>query len=329
MFRVEKSLIIEKNSKRYLSFPDIIKDPNEDNKFFLVYREGNSHHPTWSKLILKVSYDSGETWNTQHEFPLRIKKNDYVWNCPRLSYIDNKLYVTCDQKSGIFERRAHFKIVNLISEKGYFFKTHETEMPGMVPDKIIEFKDKFVCANHRIKDINNNLIQLISWSRDRGKTWYDTNIMADHSITQFCEASVVNMGDYLIAYLRDNSGHSRNIYTVTSTDGIHWTTPNRISILGQRVTAIREGNIVIGSYRNTCRISEEIDDIKCKMSIFEHNIDSNEIKVSHIDSEYLENQYHFGYSGITKVKNNQYLVTYYIKQDETNPFIKLAFIERN
>ena len=50
--------------------------------------------------------------------------------------------------------------------------------------KTIEFKRKLFCANHKIKSYNNSytgigLVQLVSWSRDRGKTWYDTNIMAD------------------------------------------------------------------------------------------------------------------------------------------------------
>lgn len=320
MLKVKKSITIAQDPDKYLSFPDIMQDEKNPDKFFIVYREGNAHHPTVSKLVLMVSKDGGEKWRIRSEFPLTMKKDGYVWNCPRLSYIDNILYIVCDQKSSVFERRARFKTVTLTSTtKGHFVRLNNTDMPGMVPDKIVRFKDKLVCANHKIKSINNDLIQLISWSRDNGRTWYDTNIMANDSVRQYCEASVVNLGDNLIAYLRDNSGHKRNIYTTISDDGVYWEEPERLSIFGQRVTAIREEDKVIGAYRNT---------ENCNVSIFEHNLISNQIKSYDIDWEYPKNQYHFGYTGIAKIEKDKYLVVYYIKQDTENPFIKLASVER-
>lgn len=322
MFEVKETVDLVVKPKSYLSFPDIIKSPKADNRFFIVYREGNSHHPTWSKLSLLISEDGGQTWDTRQEFPLRFRKDGFVWNCPRLSYVDNILYIVCDQKSSVFERIANFKTSTLTSTtEGYFFRRNETTIPGMLPDKLIKFKDKLLCANHFIKSSKNDLIQLVSWSRDNGKTWFDTNIVANSPERQYCEASIVNVrNDHVIAYLRDNSGHKKHVYYTSSKDGIHWgkiwPLPN---IYGQRVTAIIEGYDVIGAYRNT---------ESCKISIFEHDIENHNVKSSDIDWEYLENQYHFGYTGIAKVSENQYLVVYYIKQDRKNPFIKLAFVER-
>ncbi len=346
MLKVTKKITIAKDSKNYLSFPDIVKSPKKDGRFFLAYREGNGHHPTWSKIILMKSEDYGKTWEIQQEFSLTIKKDNYVWNCPRLSYVDDVLYITCDQKSGVFEGSAHFRTVHITSTtEGEFFRYQPTAMPGMVPDKIIEFKGKLFCANHKIKSNNNSytgigLVQLISWSRDKGKTWYDTNIMADSDKEKYCEASVVHIGDYLIAYLRENSGHKKNIYTVTSNDGIYWTKPKKLPIFGQRVTAIKDDNTVLGAYRNSeikgdkekgrYRFGEISKKEKCHVSIFEHNVENNKISVSHIDWEYPDNQYHFGYTGIAKVGffNDKYLVAYYIKQNEKKPYIKLATISK-
>ena len=339
MFKVLKlrTQIIAIDSSKYLSFPDIVKSPKADGRFFLVYREGETHHPTWSKLVLLRTDDDGVTWNFQNEFYIDIKKDKYVWNCPRLSYIDDMLYITCDQKSSIFEQSAQFKTVNLISKtEGEFFELQATPIIGMVPDKIIKFKDKLLCANHKIKSLKNDLIQLVTWSRDNGKTWYDTNIMA-HSLTRyFCEASIVNMGDYVIAYLRENSGHKRNIYTVKSIDGIHWSEPNKLPIFGQRVTAIREGDKTIGTYRDidiplSCKdvdIPLIYTDGKYNVSIFEHDINNNKIDIDYIDWEYPENQYHFGYTGIAKVSKDLYMVTYYIRQKNAMPFIKLVFVKK-
>lgn len=339
MFKVEKSIIIAKNKKKYISFPDIVKSPKKDGRFFLVYREGNSHHPIWSKIILMKSDNYGKTWKNQQEFPLKMKKNNYVWNCPRLSYVDDVLYITCDQKSSVFEGGAHFKTVHLTSTtEGQFFRLQETMLPGMVPDKIIEFKDKLLCANHKIKSsaasyTHNGLVQLVSWSRDRGKTWYDTNIMADSDKQKYCEASIVNMGDYLIAYLRENSGHRRHLYTVTSQDGIFWSKPKKISVFGQRATAIREGDKTIVTIRDTdvtyanLHPGEDPEPV-CHVSIFEHDIKNDKISIDHIDWEHRDSQYHFGYTGIAKVSNNKYLVAYYIMQEANYPFIKLAFISK-
>ena len=316
MFKSKKEIIIAQNEKKYLSFPDIIKSPKADNRFFLVYREGDDHHPTWSKLVLLISEDGGDTWDTKHKFPLTIKKDNYVWNCPRLSYVNNVLYIICDQKNSTFERTSTFKTVFLTSAtEGNFFKLKETPLPGMVPDKIIEFKNKLFCANHKIKSPKNDLIQLVSWSRDKGENWYDTNIVAHDPKKQFCEASVVDMGDYLIAYLRDNSGHMRHIYTTRTEDGINWSKPSRIEIFGQRVTALRDEKQIIGAYRDTNVADRHKEDSRVHISVFEHDAETNKINVSNIDPEYVQNQYHFGYTGMAKKDKNSYLLTYYIKQN--------------
>jgi len=325
MFKVKKEIIIAQDEEQYISFPDIIQSIIDPDTYFIVYRTGDNHHPTWSKLVIQKSEDKGKTWKIVKEFLITLEESSLVWNCPRLSYMNKKLYIICDAKSGIIEKIAQFKTFFLISEdEGESWEIKETPLPGMVPDKFISFKDKIFCANHKIKNDQNQLIQLISWSRDK-ETWYDTNVVA-HSLTkQFCEASVVNMGDYLISYLRDNSGHCKNIYTVTSKDGINWTIPKRLSIVGQRVTALKDGDNIIGAYRNTsCE-----DVFKRYISMFEHNLKTGRIKTSDIDWERTKNQYHYGYTGMAKVDENSYLVASYIKQKALNPFIKLYFVERS
>jgi hypothetical protein len=203
-------------------------------------------------------------------------------------------------------------------DNGKTVRILETPIPGMVPDKIIKFQDKYFCANHKIKNEQNELIQLVSWSKD-GKVWYDTNVMAHSYHMQFCEASVVNMGDYLIAYLRDNSGHKRNVYTVNSTDGIEWTKPVKLNIFGQRVTALKyNDDRVVGAFRNTDNV---------KVSLFNHDVRKNRIKFINIDEEERHNQYNYGYTGLED-NGGEYLLPYYIKKKANNPYIKLAFVKK-
>ena len=164
MLKVTKYKTIAKDKHTYLSFPDIIKSPVEKDRLFLIYREGNSHHPTWSKLVLQMSSDNGETWDEITEFSASLKHHGCVWNCPRLSYVDNNLHIICDQKSSTQERTAMFKTIILVSmDEGMSFHAKETPLPGMVHDKIISFKDKLFCANHKVKSQRNDLIQLVSW----------------------------------------------------------------------------------------------------------------------------------------------------------------------
>ena len=324
MFIIESQQIIVKKKNIYCSFPDVIKSKKTKNKLFLVYREGNSHHPTWSKLVFLVSKNNGRTWKMKKEFHLNIERNGCVWNCPRLSYIDNTLCIVCDKKSSTFERTAQFSTSILSSNsEGTFFNYINVPFPGMVPDRIVKFKNKLFCANHKIKSPKNDLIQLVSWSRDNGRLWYDTSIIANDTKRQYCEASIMNIDDkYLIAYLRDNSGHQKSIYYTKSEDGTNWSKPEALGdIVGQRVTAIRDDDIIIGTYRNTKEV---------KVSLFYYPVNKEqEINKFDIDEEYPENMYHFGYSGITKISDNRFLVAYYIRNDFLTPVIKTAIIKRN
>ena len=106
---VKKIITIDQDEDNYLSFPDIIQSELDSNVYFMVYRSGDGHHPTTSKLILKKSKNSGKKWETIKEFPLTIEEDNYVWNCPRLSYIGYTLYIICDAKSSTYERTAQFK----------------------------------------------------------------------------------------------------------------------------------------------------------------------------------------------------------------------------
>lgn len=321
MFKVAKYKIIKQEPKKYLSFPDIIQSNINHDQFFIVYREGNKHHPKWSKLIVLESLNGGDTWKKKHSFNLTLFRHGFVWNCPRLSYIDDSLNIICDAKSGTVERMARFGTHRFTSyNNGKSFSHTEVTMPGMVPDKVIKFKDKLICANHKIKSTKNDLVQLVSWSRDGGETWYDTNILANNKREQFCEASIVKLSEgRLIAYLRDNSGHMRKIWRSTSEDGIYWSKPYPLNIFGQRPTAMKDVDNVICAIRNTKN---------CTVSVFSHNIITDKIEDSVVDVEQRMNQYHYGYTGMCKISKNEYFVVYYIRNEEPNPFIKLATINK-
>jgi len=325
MFKVSNYKIIAEDQEKYLSFPDIIQSRKDSNKLFLVYRSSSeAHHPIHSGLHFLISEDKGETWEETQKFDISIPKHGCVWNCPRLSYLPNgALSIICDTKSSQREVESEFKIYMLKSydDGNNFAEINETPLKGMVPDKIIKYKNILLCANHRIKNKANELIQLVNWSRDRGNNWYDCNILAHNRKHDFCEASIVNNNNKnLIAYLRDNRERQRPVYKTTSEDGIHWTNPIELPFWGHRVTAIKDRDKIIGVFRDT---------VEAKLSMFVHPVNNNsnrKIEKYYLDKEQFENMYHFGYSGIVKIDKDKYLVVYYIKNDKINPFIKSCIV---
>ena len=118
---------------------------------------------------------------------------------------------------------------------------------------------------------------------------------------------------------------------MTSEDGIHWGDPYKLSIFGQRVTALKDEDrdfCVVGAYRNTYVPHLYPSEHKLEVSAFEHNLVNDKIEVSIIDWEHPENQYHFGYTGMVRTSPDEYIIAYYIKQNQRNPFIRLAFVKK-
>ena len=48
--KIQSYQIIAEDEKEYLSFPDIIQSIHDTDKFFIVYRSADDHHPLFSYL---------------------------------------------------------------------------------------------------------------------------------------------------------------------------------------------------------------------------------------------------------------------------------------
>ncbi len=326
MFEIIDNKIIKQNEEFYLSFPDIIISRKNLRKIFIIFRVGDEHHPTYSFLCLMVSEDNGKTWKEILTIDRSLSFHGCVWNCPRLSYFpDGQLYIICDTKTGRNERTCSFNILFLrINEETYEIENiNKTQMTGMLPDRIITFKNELYCANHIRDSYHKVLIELINKSKDKGKTWYDCSIIARDNKKynrQYCEASIINyQNKYLMAYLRDNSDHIRPIYKYMSHDGIRWEPKGKLPIYGQRIVCNLYKNRLFATYRNTK--DTKISILTC---ILDNKGKEKQIETFDIDNELKINLYHCGYTGLVKNNKNEFFVVYYIKQGEKNPFIKMA-----
>jgi len=324
MLSIKNYNIISENKYKYLSFPDIIKSKKHKNRMYLVFRASDGHHPIVSTLHLLISENNGITWKEINKFNKNLKIHKYVWNCPRLCYINNSLCIICDMKNHQNERKCNFKTVIMDIDENNFqcIYSNITEINGMVPDKIIKFKGNLYCANHIMDDKHGTLTQLVNMSRDNGATWYDCNILARHNNHAFCEASLINYNEkYLVSYMRDNI-KDRNLHKYISSDGINWTDNREISICGHRATVLYENNRIFMSYRNTKEVG-----IGFMTAELNNRLEEKNIEKIQIENDFPENLYHCGYTGLEKCNDNLYIIVYYIKKDKDNPFIKSCFVE--
>jgi len=326
MLSVIKKGIIQSNKDYYLSFPDIVKSKQNHN-YYLVYRSGNAHHPVSSSLCLFVSNDQCKTWNKMDSVGASLFSIGFVWNCPRFSFKENKkLVIFCDTKNHTEERKATFKIVSLDvdehEQQAQLKNMSLTEINGMVPDRLVNFQNKVLfCVHKRDKHINN-LIEIVYWSRDNGKTFHDCNLMAKEKDKDFCEASIVNYNDKcLYAYLRENTKQIRPMYLSKSLDGINWDKPKELSFYGHRPTVnVISKYEIMGTYRDTSQIA---------VCWFIHNLKTNKISTGIIDTERKENIFNFGYSSFVQLDIDLFYCVYYIKNTQQKPLIKYALLKRN
>jgi len=344
MFNIKSYKTIAKRKNLYLSFPDIIQSRHNKSKFFLVYRSADNHHPTYSSLHLLSSENEGNTWKKVNRFDLTMRRNGRVWNCPRFSYFpDGSLNIICDTKDSTSEKEAEFKIYILKTfDEWMNYSIQNTGMRGMVPDRVIKFKNNLYCANHIVDNQNKTLTQLINHSTDNGKTWYDCNILARSPQVQPCEASLVSFfNQYLIAYIRNNKRsyvinedggiEPQKILKYITEDGINWWPCISPKIYGHRITANfyhpkkypTSEDILLMSYRNTLE--------KC-ISVSSMKIDSRGEGESEIETIKIDDTagsiYHCGYTGLAKCDSGDYLVAYYLQEDKMKkPFIKLCKFE--
>ena len=336
MFLLESISVLAEQENKYLSFPDIVASNKDKNKYFAVYRSGNEHHPSASALHILLSNDCCKTWAETDKLELDISTNGYVWNCPRLCVFNNDIHLVVDAKSSQSEGSAKFVVVqSLVSEKGKIIFPKIMFHQGMVPDKVVKFKDRLFCANHftlldkiTLSDgeINNKLktryVQAINWS-DNGLTWYNRSVIQQENKNLFCEASIVNCADkFLLAFVRNNKSRMEHIARFRSYNGINWERIEDIQYFGHRMVAFCDKKEIFGVFRDTKKLGLALYHSKLELNINEefHR------EVFYVEMEKQENLYNFGYAGLVRLNKDLFYVVYYIQQDRKNPVIKGAFV---
>ena len=315
----------------YSSFPTIIRVGRD---LLCVYREADCHHPNWSKLIQLRSSDGGVNWSREVLREASLEADGFVFNCPSLNVLKDKIVLVCDTKSGQRELECKWETYMWWSNDHAhtWGPTLSMDIRGLVPDQMVALKHKLVMGYHVIepvikfveKESPAFLVQMMAESFDNGRSWRDRRTVAFDPKHEFCEGSIAVVRDRMFCYLRDNKGPTARSYVTTSNDeGQTWAKPVQLNIKGHRIVACAKkrdpySGAVIGTFRNTENRN---------LSLFVHNVNKNKMQIFPIDKESKNFLYDYGYSGWTETDDGGILVAYYICRNKPNPEICISKID--
>lgn len=263
--------IVTKDDKVWQGHPDVAYF---NDTIFVVFRESD-HHMARSHTAIKLIHKGK---NQSFSKPITIAKGADRFNCPRLSVINDQLYIICDEVEisapGKFFRNENdeTKTKNWIWKSSDGFKWEEpikTQILGIVPDRICPTEDGYLVATHTKKhfdvpigdqekdqikaEYSGFLVQNVwhSESLEDGAEWTKHKLCHVEGF-DFCEASVCRMknGTYM-ALLRENSQRGLPAYACHSIDGKEWSSPVATRMFGchRPVTGVLKSGRVLTTYR--------------------------------------------------------------------------------
>jgi len=259
---VEK-FTISRDDRTYECFPSLTRLTS--SKIVLTYRESDSHKAKdYTRIIVRVSDDDGKTFSdrrvvveTKQEGGLLTK-----WNCPKVQQLkDGRVLLLCDvypHPPGEAGKGGAKSMIELYfsSDNGDSWSApQETTIGGIMPDEVVEMDNgDWLLATHRKCKATGNAEQIVSRSKDKGKTWDAPVVIASRKGYDFCEASIIKLpGGEFVCYMRENTGKGRPIYKCISTDnGVTWRGPlQTLMDAGHRPVAhlTKSGKVMI-TYRH-------------------------------------------------------------------------------
>lgn len=309
----------------YSSFPDVAI--GLDGKYVCVFRTGDNHHPIDSALMMSTSSD-GQNWETEVFATANLSDIGYVFNCPKITNLNNRLCVVCDTKTSTQEAKSDWGMLAWWNFGKKWSKPQSMSIEGIVPDNIIRLKKSLVMGYHvcdktdmvATQDMPRKYFaQMMAESLDDGNTWRDRKTIAISDKHSFCEGSIVAIDDQrMLCFLRDNKGQNLRSHVVISVDGGRtWTKSMPLPFSGHRIVAgVKQHEpykgAIIGTFRNVTNKT---------LSMFIQNISTNKIQVLPIDTETNFNVFNYGYSGWVENEDGSLQVVYYIQRNNPQPEI--------
>jgi len=222
---------ISRDDAIYEAFPDVALTPS--GKLVCVFAECTHHADrSYTRLMLADSGDRGRTWTPKRPLTAGTDGMPY-WNCARITQLrDGRLVILADLVNKIHESRGENFLFFSSDEGATWSDPVETPGRGIVPDKLLELASgRWILSCHDKDPENGFLAQRLWYSDDHGTTWSDPVMVAAKEGLHLCEVSILEIGESLVAFLRENSSQGWDAYKTISNDrGETWGEPIRFPL---------------------------------------------------------------------------------------------------
>jgi len=319
-----------------------------EDELFIVFRESDQHMTKSTTRIQLVVKSKHSTYSE----PVTIAESRHRFNCPRLSVVDNHLWIICDQvqKSKNFIRAEN----NESKTRIFLWKSKDgrnwsdpiiTNITGIVPDRICSTDDGYLIATHTMQQITvstnteDNFVDGYQRPQNNGylvqNIWHSNSLDTDwtkHELCHYyehnmCEASVCRIGSSYLCLMRENSGLGKPAYFCRSTNGINWTEakPTRMFACHRPVTGVLATGNLLTTYREASHsfkiglwAKNTFACLTCKKSAQKDFSDSIILPLDHDNSPHSDS----GYTGWVQLPDESIFIVNYITGDAPQPYIR-------
>jgi len=317
------------------------------DSLYIVYRESDHHMSHDFTRICLVQQANGKFLP-----PRTISQKHYVpgfdtkrYNCPRLSVIDDKLWIICDEvnveKGENYEK--HTKVFLWSSSDGVDWEGPvSTNITGIVPDRICSTDDGFLIATHTKKYfdfpledeeadaakayLSGSLVQNIWYATSLEGEWtkYPLCHKRDYN---FCEASICRLSDgTFLALMRENSAKGFPAFACFSYDGLVWGVPEATRMFGchRPVTGLLRSGNLLTTYREAshsfARGFWAKNTFSCLTKI-NNKLDFTLSVILPLDHDTSKTHCDSGYTGWVQLPDDSIFIVNYITNNLNMPYI--------
>ena len=226
-----KKFTISRDDSIYEAFPDVTL--TREGKLICVFAECTHHSDrSYTRLMLADSMDRGRTWTPKRPLTEGTNGKPY-WNCGRIMQLrDGRIAILADLINEDHESRGENFLFFSSDEGATWSDPLKTPAEGIVPDKLLELASgRWILSCHDHYDGDEQLAQRLWYSDDHGGTWSGPVTVAEKVGLHLCEVSILEIGETLVAFLRENSFQGWDCYKTLSNDrGETWGDPIRFPI---------------------------------------------------------------------------------------------------
>lgn len=330
------------------------------DRIFVVWRESDRHLTdggTAIKCVNGAVFEHPEQPTLSYiTEPVTIASSPHRLNCPRLSVVNDVLWMICDEIQGggdFVGTELSEADTRVFLWKSYDGQTWNgpihTNIRGIVPDRICRFNNAYLLATHTGKVDGQTQFSFFSMDKPKNEVYLVQNVwktldldagnwvkynVADDPQFKYCEATIVNTPEkQLLCLMRENSQKGLPAYCSVSESGVSWTKPIATRLFGchRPVSGFLKSGRLLTTYREA---SHTFSKRYWAKNTFAHLCDFDSFDLSqgiilpldHDNSDKPDS----GYTGWVQLPDERIFAVNYITDDAPKPYIRYyIFSERD